>query len=188
MVDAATASGRAERLLLDRLHARAFEYVFVSAGLEPLLRDLPDSAARDDAHAAFESVFPRHAARRFFALPSAERAAALRELASVVVGALAFEARRLRDARYHDPFEEAEAEASAEADDPFRAVSTQKDPLRALRDRAPATRRRTRHAAHVARPPRGAALWPVRGRGRAPRRVRGAEPIAAAQGADGRAE
>ena len=138
VVDAATVSGRAERLLLDRLHARAFEYVFVSAGLEPLLRDPPDSAARDDAHAAFESVFPRHAARRFFALPSAERAAALRELASVVVGALAFEARRLRDARYHDPFEEAEAEASAEADDPFRAVSTQKDPLRALRDRAPA--------------------------------------------------
>ena len=73
VVDAATVSGRAERLLLDRLHARAFEYVFVSAGLEPLLRDPPDSAARDDAHAAFESVFPRHAARRFFALPSAER-------------------------------------------------------------------------------------------------------------------
>ena len=94
VVDAATVSGRAERLLLDRLHARAFEYVFVSAGLEPLLRDPPDSAARDDAHAAFESVFRRHAARRFFALPSAERAAALRELASVAVGALAFERRR----------------------------------------------------------------------------------------------
>jgi hypothetical protein len=140
VVDAATVSGRAERLLLDRLHARAFEYVFVSAGLEPLLLDPPDSAARDDAHAAFESVFPRHAARRFFALPSAERAAALRELASVVVGALAFEARR-RDppARYHDPFEEAEAEATGgEADDPFLTCSTQKDPLRALRDRAPA--------------------------------------------------
>ena len=143
VVDAATVSGRAERLLLDRLHARAFEYVFVSAGLEPLLLDPPDSAARDDAHAAFESVFPRHAARRFFALPSAERAAALRELASVVVGALAFEARR-RDppARYHDPFEEtheAEAEATGfKADDPFLTRSTHKDPLRALRDRAPA--------------------------------------------------
>ena len=139
VVDAATVSGRAERLLLDRLHARAFEYVFVSAGLEPLLRDPPDSAARDDAHAAFESVFPRHAARRFFALPSAERAAALRELASVAVGALAFERRR-GGARRHDPFEEeaerARDEATAYGFETRPAAA--RDALRALRDRAPA--------------------------------------------------
>lgn len=137
VVDAATVSGRAERLLLDRLHARAFEYVFVSAGLEPLLLEPPDSDARNDAHAAFESVFPRHAARRFFALPSAERAAALRELASVVVGALAFEARRglVASSTLHDPFEE---EEETDTENVLFHPSEKKDALRSLRDRAPA--------------------------------------------------
>ena len=144
VVDAATVSGRAERLLLDRLHARAFEYVFVSAGLEPVLLEPPDSDARNDAHAAFESVFPRHAARRFFALPSAERASATRELASVVVGALAFEQRRGRpdaSSTLHDPFteeEEEEEEENVPSSDVFFRVSPKKDALRSLRDRAPA--------------------------------------------------
>ena len=146
VVDAATVSSRAERLLLDRLHARVFEYVFVSAGLESLLRNPPDSAARDDARAAFESVFPRRASRRFFALPSAERAAKLRELTSAVVGALAVEARRRRRARAaRDPFEEdteAIASVSARASSKRACFETTpvatKDALRALDDRAPA--------------------------------------------------
>ena len=77
VVDAATVSGRAERLLLDRLHARAFEYVFVSAGLEPLLRDRPTPPAGRRARRVRVRV-PQARRAPFFALPSAERAAALR--------------------------------------------------------------------------------------------------------------
>jgi hypothetical protein len=94
VVDPATCSGRDERLLLDKLHQSAFSYVFVTAGLANVLATDFDDAARNDAYAAFESVFPRHGARRFFTLPSTERQEALRELASVVVGALVFARRR----------------------------------------------------------------------------------------------
>lgn len=95
VVDAATVSGREERELLDKLHADAFAYVFVTHGLESVLEnDLDgDLDAKDEAWSAMESVFPRHGARRFFTLPSGERSTALRELASVVIGALVFQRR-----------------------------------------------------------------------------------------------
>ena len=157
--------GRAERLLLDRLHARAFESSSSPPGWSRCCATRP-TPPRGTTRTPRSSVFPRHAAR-VLTLPSARRRGA--EGARLGGGRRARDARRLRDARY--PATRSKTQIGGERGG-GRPLPRCLDAKRSPRARATARRRtRRRHAATAdARGARlgsrGAALRPVRGRGR----------------------
>mmetsp|Transcript_16357 Transcript_16357/g.39999 ORF Transcript_16357/g.39999 Transcript_16357/m.39999 type:complete len:618 (-) Transcript_16357:1039-2892(-) len=83
IISAVVESSLDEVLLLDNLYRTVFRYVAVAGGMEIALSDAQVEA---ETFAALESVFPHHGLRRFFGLSGSEKAAQLKELASIVLG------------------------------------------------------------------------------------------------------
>jgi hypothetical protein len=83
IVNAAVEGAPDEVALLDELYRAVFRYACVAGGMEVALSD-PEVEA--ETFAALESVFPHHGLRRFFGMGSNEKAAQLKELASIVLG------------------------------------------------------------------------------------------------------